>query len=171
MEVLDDFETALVAQRAQLFKTAMARTGDRDRAEDLVARTMLRALEARDRFEAGTNLGAWLTTMLTRLNQTDFAQRRRRSRIVLETEDIEFAANNSPHSIPFSVGTKAVEMAFGALPQFHQDTLSLVMNGYRFEDVAEMLDINIGTVKSRTHRARVAVAAALGETLETVLMP
>jgi len=159
-QVAKSFGDELIALMPRLRRFALVRTGSAAEADDLVQTTLMRAWEHRSRFEDGTNLVAWLFTILrnTHLNQ--------RNRLRREVEDVDGAIAGTLSSAPdqeHRIALYEMQAALDALPAEQRETLLLVtVDGLRHEDVAVILDCQVGTVKSRVSRARERLAATLG---------
>jgi RNA polymerase sigma-70 factor (ECF subfamily) len=157
----DRFEEELLA--AVPFMRAFGRTltGDTETAEDLAQETVLQAWRCRDQFHDGTNLRAWLSTILR--NRFYSTQRRRKWRAEYDQEIIErtLVAPDDPSA---NVELEDVRRALAMLPDFQREALILVgAGGMRYEEVAEIMGCPVGTVKSRVRRARDELQAILFE--------
>lgn len=121
-------------------------------ADDLVQDTLIKAWSNRDKFEDGTNLRAWLFTILRNTYYTNMVRRRREVR----DEDGAYAATlTSPASQDWSLAMSALEAAMKRLPHEHREALILVGGaGLTYEEAAEICGCALGTIKSRVNRAR-----------------
>ena len=128
-------------------------------ADDLVQDTLIKAWTNREKFELGTNLRAWLFTILRNTYYTAIVRRRREVR----DEDGAYAATlTSPANQDWSLAVGALETALRRLPDEHREALILVgAGGFSYEDAAEICNCAVGTVKSRVARARKALIAIL----------
>jgi len=157
----DRFEEELVA--AVPFMRAFGRTltGDNEQAEDLAQETVLQAWRCRNQFHAGTNLRAWLSTILR--NRFYSTQARRKWRAEYDQEVIERTLVG-PDDPSANVELEDVRRALAMLPDFQREALILVgAGGMRYEEVAEIMGCPVGTVKSRVRRARDELQAILFE--------
>lgn len=149
----------LVAQIGSLRAFAVSLCGDRDRADDLVQETLFKAWNHLDSFKEGTNLKAWLFTIL---RNTYFSERRKRKREV-EDADGSYAARLA--SRPEQHGhmeMKDFQEALSHLPDDQREALVLVgAAGFSYEEAAEISGCAVGTIKSRVNRARGRLADAL----------
>jgi RNA polymerase sigma-70 factor (ECF subfamily) len=157
----DSFEDELLA--AVPFMRAFGRTltGDVEQAEDLAQETLLQAWRCRSQFRPGTNLRAWLSTILR--NRFYSTQRRRKWRAEYDQEIIErtLVAPDDPSA---NVELEDVRRALAMLPDFQREALILVgAGGMAYEEVAAIMGCPVGTVKSRVRRARDELQSILFE--------
>jgi RNA polymerase sigma factor (sigma-70 family) len=121
-------------------------------ADDLVQDTLIKAWTHRDKFEPGTNLRAWLFTILRNTYYTAVVRRRREVR----DETGKYAATLSTGPTQdWSLAIRALQAALAQLPDEHREALILVgAAGLTYEEAAEVCGCAIGTIKSRVNRAR-----------------
>ncbi len=151
----------MVAAIPRLRAFAVSLSGNVDRADDLVQETMVRAFSNMDKFQPGTNLIAWLFTILRNQFRSEFRKRRR------EVEDSDghhqaslTARPEQPSKVAFNEFLKALEQ----LPPDQREALVLVgASGFSYEEAAEICECAVGTIKSRLNRAR----SRLSQILET----
>ena len=160
----DEIATHLPALRA----FALSLTRDASAADDLVQEAIMKAWSNLDKFTPGTNLRAWLFTIL---RNTFFSEKRKRKREVADI-DGKYAATLSEkpsHDARLAFGDFLT--AFDGLSPEHREVLILVgAEGFSYEEAAEMIGVRVGTVKSRASRARTRLAELLGlEVGENVL--
>ena len=138
---------------------AISLCGNIDRADDLVQETLLRALANIDSFQPGSNLPAWLFTILRNLFRSDYRKRRR------EVEDAEGNYAKTLKTQPSQGAHLEFEefrAALEKLPQDQREALILVgASGFSYEDAATICGCAVGTIKSRVNRARSKLAALL----------
>lgn len=121
-------------------------------ADDLVQDTLIKAWTNREKFEPGTNLRAWLFTILRNTYYTNVLRRRREVR----DETGEYAATlKAPATQDWSVAMRSLQQALQQLPDEHREALILVgAAGLSYEEAAEICGCALGTIKSRVNRAR-----------------
>ncbi|MET0240681.1 MAG: sigma-70 family RNA polymerase sigma factor [Sphingobium sp.] len=161
-----EFKEKLASVIPHLRAFARSLCGDRDKADDLVQDTMLKAWAARDRFEAGTKFKAWTFTIL----RNHYFSQTRRLRFVGEWDDL--VADRllaAPASQDKMVEMRDLLRALQQLPVAQREALILVgAGGISYEETAEISGVAVGTVKSRVARARAALEAIMeGGILET----
>ena len=138
---------------------AVSLCGDMERADDLVQETLLKAWNHLDSFQEGTNLRAWLFTIL---RNTYFSECRRRRREV-EDRDGSKAADLSVHpEQPGHLDMQDFRKALELLPPDQREALVLVgAAGFSYEEAAEISGCAVGTIKSRVNRARTKLTEML----------
>jgi RNA polymerase sigma-70 factor, ECF subfamily len=126
--------------------------GNRDRADDFVQETLLRALANINTFRSGTNLHAWLFTILRNLVRSDYRKRRRE---IEDTDGGYLDGLKSPPEQHSRLELEEVRAALTKLPSSQREVLLLVgASGFTYEQAAAICEISVGTVKSRISRAR-----------------
>jgi RNA polymerase sigma-70 factor (ECF subfamily) len=138
---------------------AMSLCGKIDRADDLVQETLLRALTNIDSFEPGTNMSAWLFTILRNLFRSEYRKRRRE----VEDADGRFSASlKSQAGQPSHMEFEEFRAALAQLPPDQREALILVgASGFSYEEAAQICGSAVGTIKSRVNRARIRLAELL----------
>jgi RNA polymerase sigma-70 factor, ECF subfamily len=153
----DEFERAVMRYSRDLLRTARRLVGDSVSAEDLVQETLLAAWSGFSTFQSGSNLRAWLFRIL--MNR--FYSRGRKSRtlpIIVPLTDID----STPTSASGREFAK-LDRAFDELGAEHREVLLLgVVEEFTCREMAEILNVPIGTVMSRLSRARSALRSRLG---------
>lgn len=138
---------------------AISLSGNVDRADDLVQETILRALANIHSFQPGTNMPAWLFTILRNLFRSEYRKRRR------EVEDADGSFAETLKSHPDQVGRvefREFRAALAQLPAEQREALILVgASGFSYEEAANICDCAVGTIKSRVNRARSRLAKLL----------
>jgi RNA polymerase sigma-70 factor (ECF subfamily) len=158
-------EDDLLACLPDLRAYARSLTRNRHDADDLVQDTILRIINAADRFQPGTNFKAWAFTVLRNRFLNEFVAKRRRM------QDIDEAGLDQMPTLPRQ--EEGLELAdfqriFHMLPEDQRSILSLVAgSGLAYDDVARVLDCAVGTVKSRVHRARMTLYTLLEQEMVT----
>ena len=163
----DPFETEALSFLDALYRTGLRMTRSEAEAEDLVQETYIKAFRHRDQFTPGTNLKAWLFRILT----NTFINLYRRKAARPETTELDDVDESIlyRHMRDVSPGSASpdpeaelidntlsseVKEALEALPEKFRTTVLLNVEGFSYKEIAQMLDIPIGTVMSRLHRGR-----------------
>jgi RNA polymerase sigma-70 factor (ECF subfamily) len=138
---------------------AISLSGNVDRADDLVQETLLRALANIHSFQPGTNMPAWLFTILRNLFRSEYRKRRRE----VEDADGSYAETLKTHPEQTShVEFKEFSVALNKLPDDQREALILIgASGFSYEEAAEICGCAVGTIKSRVNRARTRLANLL----------
>ena len=156
MNVDPSVREALLAAVPNLRAFAISLCGSMDRADDLVQETLLRALANIHSFQRGTNMSAWLFTILRNLFRSEYRKRRR------EVEDSDGSYAERMKSQPEQTGRvefAEFREALAKLPPDQREALILVgASGFSYEEAAAICDCAIGTIKSRVNRARTRLA-------------
>lgn len=160
------FEDELVSEIPSLRRFALSKTSNPAEADDLVQDCVLRALDKRGSFEEQTNLRAWLFTILrNRFLDEKRKITRRGTHLSCEEEEIYIPVTGGQEQ---TLELKYFRKAFESLPGPDREVLSLVgMEGLSYEEAAGLLDIPVGTVRSRLSRARSRLRKAEAGTIST----
>ena len=173
-----DFEGDAMQYAGQLYSAALRMTRNPADAEDVVQETFLKAYRAYDTFKAGTNLKAWLYRILTNtyINRYRKAQRRPSEVELGELQDLYLfkrigessgASVSAEEEVLARFVDTDVKQALESLPEhFRMPVLLADVEGFSYKEIAEILDIPIGTVMSRLHRGRKALQKKLWSVAE-----
>lgn len=168
-----NFESGQLPYRDQLYKTALRMTRSVEETEDLLQETYLKAFKYYDRFEEGTNLKAWLFRIMK--NSFINSYRKKKSRpqhlefdeVQEGFQDAELEQTSGENRDPESAYLGAeldheVREALLALPHDYKMAVLLVdLEGFTYQEVADMLSVPVGTVMSRLYRGRKKMERAL----------
>jgi RNA polymerase sigma-70 factor, ECF subfamily len=165
----DTFEEQALPHAPQLYAVALRLTHQHCDAEDLVQDTLARAYAKFYQFTPGTNLGGWLYRILLSTFYSGCRQRSRRPAEVLTAEE-EAGGRAAPAPAAKSaeaealgrLGDSAIVRALAALPGVYKAVIYLAdVEGYQYAEIADLLNIPVGTVMSRIHRGRAMLRAKL----------
>ena len=159
MTASPEIREAMLAALPNLRAFALSLTHNLDAADDLVQDTILRAWKNIDRFEAGTNLNAWLFTIL----RNGFYSQHRKKRREVEDPDGSYAGRLwAPPEQPATCDVRDMLTALAKLRVEHREALLLIVaEGLSYEEAAHICGLPVGTIKSRVNRARVRLAQLL----------
>ena len=136
---------------------ALKLTKDQDDAKDLLQETMLKALTNRDKFTDGTNLKAWLFTIMKNTFITNYQRMVRRNTFIDTTENLHYinSSDSIAENLAFnSFAMKDIKKAIDKLDEAYRTPFLMHFRGFKYHEIADKLDIPIGTVKNRIHIAR-----------------
>lgn len=169
MALTKEMHDAILAAIPSLRAFAVSLCGNLDRADDLVQEALMRAIANIDRFQPGTNLSAWLFTILRNHFRSEFRKRRR------EVEDVDGKYTDSLKAEPRQIGNiefTELREALAKLPPDQREALVLVgASGFSYEEAANICDCAVGTIKSRVNRARTRLGELMAIDETTVFGP
>jgi RNA polymerase sigma-70 factor (ECF subfamily) len=152
MAVTPKFKTDLLSTIPSLRAFAVSLTQNADKADDLVQETLVKAWDKHESFQMGTNLKAWLFTIL---RNEFYSQMRKRGREVQDSEGI-MTERLAVH--PAQLGKLDLQDFRGALEQLPEDQREAIIligaSGFSYEEAAIICNCAVGTIKSRVSRAR-----------------
>lgn len=157
------FEAEAIPHIGSLFRLAMWRVRDRTMAEDLVQETLTEALKSFHRYQAGTNIRAWLVTIMSHMESK---RRRKLARVRFVNDDEahlseQFAA---VEATPEGLTDEDVLAALGRIPAHYSQIVLLAdVEDLSYREIADAIKIPLGTVMSRLHRGRKLLRAELAE--------
>ncbi|MGI8941198.1 MAG: sigma-70 family RNA polymerase sigma factor [Actinomycetota bacterium] len=170
------FQADALPMLDSLYGAALRMTRNPQDAEDLVQETMMRAYRAFGRFEAGTNLKAWLFRILTNAYINTYRKRQREPQKVSSDEVEEFDLyrelknhdsqfDSTPESIVLDslVDSDIIEAIDDLPEQFRLAVVLSDIEGFSYAEMAQIMDVPMGTVMSRLHRGRKALQKRLWE--------
>lgn len=155
----ETFEAEAIPHLRALYGTAYRMTRNAHDAEDLVQETYLRAFRAFDRYQPGTNIRAWLFTILHRARTDSF---RRQSRSPKTVELIGEGPSTPAPQEALAGGGEDIVRAMERLPEVFRTAVVLRdMEDFTYDEIARILEVPVGTVMSRIHRGRALLRTAL----------
>jgi len=159
------FRKDLLATLPALRAFAISLTGKSDRADDLVQDTIMKAWAKQTSFEIGTNIKAWLFTIL---RNEFYSQMRKSGREIQDTDGL-MAENLAVHPSQYGMlDLQDFKKALDKLPADQREAIILIgASGFSYEDAAAICNCAVGTIKSRVSRARTRLQELLGIDGET----
>lgn len=147
-----DFNNNLIGMRPNLQRFAMSLTSDRDTALDLVQDTYLKAITFKDKFVDYTNLKAWVFTIMKNTFINNYRRNIKENTIIDGTQELYYI--NQPYdkgsiSPESNYAENEIEKAIDSLEDEFRIPFRMHIEGYKYKEIAEKLNLNIGTVKSR----------------------
>jgi len=152
-----EFSKLIYQESGNLKNYAFILTRNLEDANDLVQETMLKAFSYRNKFLTGTNLKGWLYTIMKNSFINNYRRMVRRKTFIDTTDNSYFL--DIPNNLTENNGESAfiqndINNAINLLPEDLKITFSLNMDGFKYHEIAEQLDIPIGTVKTRIFVAK-----------------
>jgi len=161
-----EFNSQLASLQDNLTYFAQSLTQNADDARDLVQETYLKALTYRDKFEANTNLKAWTYTIMKNTFINNYRRNVKMSTKFDNTNDLIYlnSVSASEEATPDSIlSHKEISEVVSKLEDEHRIPFQMHHQGYKYKEIAEHLDLSIGTVKSRIFFSRKKLMKALKE--------
>ena len=152
-----EFNQQLINQRNPLKNFAYSLTLNSEEAQDLVQETYLKALKYRDKFADASNLKAWLYTIMKNTFINTYRRSVKTRQIITQTDDLSTVkplnGSNSP-SAESQINLKHITKAVDSLEDEYKIPFKRYFDGFKYKEIADELDLPIGTVKSRIFLAR-----------------
>lgn len=152
-----EFSYSLNRMSKSLKPFALKLTKDMEEANDLLQETILKAYTNRDKFAEGTNLKAWLYTIMKNTFITNYQRMVRRNTFIDTTDNLHYL-NSSENTIEntaySSFALKDINKAIVDLDDAYKTPFMMHFRGFKYHEIADKLAIPIGTVKNRIHIAR-----------------
>ena len=152
-----EFSKLIQQETGTLKNYAMMLTRNVEDANDLVQETMLKAFSYRNKFLTGTNLKGWLYTIMKNSFINNYRRLIRRNTVIDTTDNsylIDSTYTLTENSGESAFVRKDIDAAINTLPEDLKITFSLNIDGFKYHEIAEALDIPIGTVKTRIFVAK-----------------
>lgn len=159
-----EFEYMVARHHEYIQPFALSLTRDTEDAADLCQETMLRALLYKDKYTWGTNLKAWLYTIMRNTFINGYRKNKRMSKIN-HPDGVEVAfeaAGMAAHNEGYQrMRAKEIAKALEEIPTVFRLSFELYYTGYKYAEIAQLLGEPLGTIKSRIHFARKSLASRL----------
>ena len=150
--------TLLLTENADFLKPfAINLTKDHEVAKDLFQETLYRALSNKDKYNVGTNIKAWLYTIMRNIFINDYRKKAKQS-VVLDNSPNDFLIDQTRTKVlndgVTNLNLREVKQFIYDLPELFRTPFNLYFEGYKYNKIAEELNEPLGTIKSRIHFAR-----------------
>lgn len=158
------FNNQLQEHSSILRNFAFKFTRDTSVADDLFQDTMVKALRYFDQFKEGTNIKAWLFTIMRNTFINDYRRDVRKNALITQEDEISSANLMQSSTRNLAEGKFAmtdIQRSLSKLPKCYYDPFMQYFEGYKYHEIAEDLNIPIGTVKTRIHMARLILKKQL----------
>lgn len=147
-----DFNSKLIGMEDRLERFALSLTANREEAKDLLQETYLKALSSKDKFIEFTNFEAWAYTIMKNTFINNYRKAVRQNTIVDTTKDLYYLNNSKESNFikpDSSVQHKEINKHINNLQDELKVPFLMHTQGYKYKEIAQKLDLKIGTVKSR----------------------
>lgn len=152
-----EFDKMLLENADFLRPFAITLTRDHETANDLLQETMYRALANKEKYNIGTNIKAWLYTIMRNIFINNYRRKAKQNTIFDKTPN-EFLLNYNQTVVANpaegNIKMKEINAALESLPEIFKKPFLLYFDGYKYHEIADMLEEPLGTIKSRIHFAR-----------------
>jgi len=158
------FQKKIMGMQDNMLKFAMILTANRDDAQDLLQETTLKALDNSGKYIDNVNFKGWVLTIMRNIFINNYRRIIRNQTIIDQTEDLYHLnlSQDSGFDTPEGAFTvKEINKAINSLNEDLKLPFSLYLSGYRYNEIAETLDLPLGTVKSRIFFARQELQSSL----------
>ncbi len=152
-----EFNTRVVDFVENMEPIALNLTKDFEDARDLLQETMYKAFTNRDKFKDGTNLKAWLYTIMKNIFINNYRRQKKKNTIIDTTDNFNYvnlAGNDLPNEGESEMNLEDIYKAINKLNFSYRKPFLMHYKGFKYEEIADELAIPVGTVKSRIHLAR-----------------
>ncbi len=149
---IQEFNALVLNNSDGLKPFAITLTRDFETAQDLCQETLYKAFAHRDKYQPGTNIKAWLCTIMRNIFINDYRRAERKKGVV---DAVRYAAQHqTQESADRSIRLKEIHTALYQLPAIFKEACLLYLQGYKYSEIAEALNEPLGTIKSRIHFAK-----------------
>lgn len=152
-----DFDQQLITQRPALRNFALSLTSNSEEAQDLLQETMLKALVYKDKFAESTNLKAWLYMIMKNTFINSYRRTIKSREILQKSKDVsteQLVKNYQKNTAESLLNEKEILICIDALEDEYKIPFIRFYNGFKYKEIADEMDLPIGTVKSRIFLAR-----------------
>ena len=154
----------IVSLQSHLMNFAFRLTGNEEQASDLLQDTSLKALSCESQFSENVNFKGWIFTIMRNIFINDYRKRTRRNTVIDCTED--YYQLSLPQESGFtnpegSIALKEILLAMRSMTDDYKIPFTLYIEGYKYTEISERLQLPLGTVKSRIYLARRQLRSSL----------
>ncbi len=152
-----EFNQIVINNAEYLKPFAITLTRDNETAKDLLQETMYRAFANKDKYNVGTNIKAWLYTIMRNIFINDY-RRKAKQNTILDNSINDFLLDSNQLAVANAAESnlkmKEIQQAVYHLPDIFRNPFMLYFEGYKYNEIATLLKEPLGTIKSRIHFAR-----------------
>ncbi len=152
-----EFSEMLLKNTGTLQPFALSLTRDMDSAKDLLQETLYKALSNREKYQPGTNIKAWLFTIMRNIFINEY-RRKAKQKTIFDNSANDFLINSgqavTKNNAESALQMKEIQQAIHGLPDIFRIPFKLYLEGFKYQEIAESLGEPLGTIKSRIHFSR-----------------
>lgn len=152
-----EFNQLMLINADHLKPFAFSLTRDSESAKDLFQETMYRALSNREKYNAGTNVKAWMYTIMRNIFINDY-RRKAKQKTIFDNTGNNFLIDNNQTCVAndaeINLKLKDINSAIHSLPDIFKKPFQMFFDGYKYHEISVILEEPLGTIKSRIHFAR-----------------
>ncbi|HEX8358010.1 MAG TPA: RNA polymerase sigma factor [Segetibacter sp.] len=159
-----EFNQMLLANAEFLRPFAITLTRDNETAKDLFQETLFRALANKDKYNVGTNIKAWLYTIMRNVFINNYRKKARQNTVLDSTPNeylLDYNQTTISNGAEASLQLKEIQTTVHRLPDIFKKPFLLYFDGFKYHEIAGMLKEPLGTIKSRIHFARKLLKAEI----------
>lgn len=152
-----EFDQILIKNTDYLRPFALTLTRDMESAKDLMQETLYRALANKEKYNPGTNIKAWMYTIMRNIFINNYRRTAKQNTIFDSTPNdylIDTRQAGITNTAEVNLSVKDIQQAVHHLPEIFRNPFQLYFEGYRYHEIANILSEPLGTIKSRIHFAR-----------------
>ncbi len=162
-----DFEQELVGLQPNMYSFALSLTADPNNAEDLMQETSLKVLTNREKYYTNSNFKGWVLTVMRNLFINNYHRSIRTQNIIDDTADLAYIGSQTDTegigSPDHEFSLQEINTAIEALDETYQLPFTLYLSGFKYKEIAEKLNLPLGTIKSRIFFARKQLQTELSD--------
>lgn len=157
MSAKEAFKRRLLGLQGNLLSFAYQLTTNREQAEDLLQDTTLKALDNEEKYVDNVNFKGWIFTIMRNIFINNYRQTVRKATVIDQTEDLyhlNVSQDSGLDSPDGSIAVKEISQAINSFSDEYRVPFSMHVAGYKYQEIAEKMNLPLGTVKSRIFFAR-----------------
>lgn len=166
MKTNETFKQRVLGLQSNLLSFAYQLTTDKEEARDLLQDTTLKALDNEEKYVDNVNFKGWIFTIMRNIFINNYRQTVRKATVIDQTEDLYHLNISQDSGLSTPEGSYAVKEITAALDGFSDDykiPFNMYVAGYKYNEIAEKMNLPLGTVKSRIFFARKRLREQLGD--------
>ncbi len=159
-----EFNQLLLTNAEFLRPFAITLTHDSEIAKDLFQETLFRALANKEKYNVGTNIKAWLYTIMRNIFINNYRKKARQNTVLDNSPNeflLDYNQTTSSNSAEATLQLKEIQASIHQLPEIFKKPFLLYFDGFKYHEIAGMLKEPLGTIKSRIHFARKLLKAQI----------